>query len=408
MRVKTKYEPTLNEITRRLAAIRTLNPDGRPAFKAGEYSLIISVLESAIDFNPEIPHPDRPGLLRNAVSDAARGSELTPEILRKHLAGAEKEYLKKPLQDFVLATAFGVERHRGLKSTRINQVQISFAESLPRRFDRSEIANRIEEVAPNPPTNVTHVFARVSARTPTAAFDQAQMSVDLIRALWNYVLNYGSYQLFHIGQSRPVNAILPGRVHTLHRPDGKLIEEIFWYEPQAFQPQWVYVADEKWPTVLKRAAKLLRRLRSLPYRREIEDALIRYVRALDDIDARSSFNRMWGVLEYLTDSIGNYEALITRGSFLSPDNERIFVQMLLQHLRDVRNAVIHADEERLNIRTYLDQVKLATERLLMFHFRNGKRFGSRAAAAVILDTPVDRAILKQRMKNYRWALRRRW
>jgi hypothetical protein len=408
MRVNDKYEHALKEIIERLTAIRTFNPDGRPAFKAGEYSLIISILESAIDFHPEIPHADRPQLLRKAVSDAAKGSEITPELLRKHLAGTEKEYLKKPLQDFVLATAFAMEGHRDLKTTRINGVRISFAASLPRRFDRSAIADRIEDVAPNILENVTHVLARVSARTPNAAFDHAQTSVDLIRALWNFILIYGSYQLLQTGSHRPLNAILPGRVHTLHQPDGTLIEEIFWYEPQAFSPQWVYVANEKWPAVLKRASKLLGRLRSLPYRGEIEDALVRYVRALDDADARSSFNRMWSVLEYLADSVGSYEKLITRASYVSRDDERTLVRMLLQHLRDVRNAVVHADKERSNIRTYLDQVKLATERLIMFHFRNGRRFGSRAALASFLDTPVDHAVLKQRMKDYRWALKHKW
>src|ERR1700689_723505 len=183
MRVKDKYEHALNEMIGRLTAIRTFNPDGRPAFKAGEYSVIISILESAIDFHPEIPHADRPQLLRKAVSDAAKGSDVTAELLRKHLAGAEKEYLKKPLQEFVLATAFAMEGHRDLKTTRINGVRISFATSVPRRFDRSAIADRIEEVAPNILENVTHVLARVSARTPNAAFDHAQTSVDLIRAL---------------------------------------------------------------------------------------------------------------------------------------------------------------------------------------------------------------------------------
>jgi hypothetical protein len=57
---------------------------------------------------------------------------------------------------------------------------------------------------------------------------------------------------------------------------------------------------------------------------------------------------------------------------------------------------------------YLDQVKLATERLITFHFRNGRRFGSRAALANFLDTPADRAVLKQRMKDYRWALKHKW
>ncbi len=176
MRVKDKYAHALNEMIGRLTAIRTFNPDGRPAFKAGEYSVIISILESAIDFHPEIPHADRPQLLRKAVSDAAKGSDVTTELLRKHLAGAEKEYLKKPLQEFVLATAFAMEGHRDLKTTRINGVRISFATSLPRRFDRSAIAGRIEEVAPNILENITHVLARA----PCMPLERTQCHLSLV------------------------------------------------------------------------------------------------------------------------------------------------------------------------------------------------------------------------------------
>jgi hypothetical protein len=328
--------------------------------------------------------------------------------LQKHLAGAERKYLRAPLQDFVLATALGIVGYRGQKTLCINGVRISLITSLPRRFNRSAIAARMEEVAPRPPANIVQILARVSARTPNAAFYEAQNSVDLIRALWNFVLNYRQYHLLQSELARPVNLILPGSVHTLHRPNGTLIEEIFWFEPQSLKSNWIYAADDKWPDVQRRAAKLLSRLQSARYRGEIENALVRYVRALDDADPRSSFNRMWSVLEYLADSVGSYDSLIGRVSFLSPDDERIIVRMLLQHLRDVRNAIVHADEERPNIQTYLDQVKLATERLIMFHLRNGKRFASRAAAASYLDTPVDRAILLGRIRDYRRALVRKW
>jgi|SRR5665213_1705669 len=410
MRVQKRYGDRLDEITNRLTAIRTLSSEGRPGFSFGEYSLLISVLESAIDFNPAIPHADRPSLVRNAVTEAAKEPALTSGSLEKFLVSAERKYLRTPLQEFVLATALGITSYRGLKTIRINSVRISLAVSLPRKFGRSAIATRIDEVAPHIPTGIVQVLARVSARTSHAAFYEAQNSVDLIRALWNFVLNHGRYRLLSLPNepAGPINAILPGSVHTLHRPNGTLVEEIFWFEPQVLKPDWIYAADDRWPDIQRRAHKLLSRLRSIRYRVEMENALVRYVRALDDADPRSSFNRIWSVLEYVTDSIGDYDRLIRRASFLSQDNERVLDRMVLQHLRDVRNAIVHEDEERTNIHTYLEQVKFVTERLIMFHLRNGRRFGSRAAAVDCLDTPVDNDTLRQRIRDYRRALLRKW
>jgi hypothetical protein len=408
MRVRQEYEHTLSELTDRLEAIRTTTPGGPPQFRSAEFNLIISVLESAIDFNPTIPEADRRGLLRSAVSEAAKGARIEPGVLQKHLISAEGEYLRKPLYAFVLATAFGIERYHGAQSARINDVRVSLGTSLPRRFDRSAIKDRIEELAPSLPANIAHVLARVSARTPNAAFDRAYSTVELIRAMWNFMLNYGRYQLFSIGPSKPVNRILPGNVHTLHRTDGTCIEDIFWLDSQPLKSSWIYTPDEQWLKVQKRSFRLLSRLRSINYRSDLENALVRYTRALDCADARSSFNRVWSVLEYLTDSIGNYKKLISRACFLVPHNERRFVRVILQHLRDVRNGLVHADEERSNIETYLYQLKLITDRLIMFHLRNGNRFASRAGSAEYLDTPTDRTVLTQRIREYRRALRQVW
>jgi hypothetical protein len=408
MRVREKYDRTLKEICACLTAIRTFSPTGTPQFQAVKYSLIVSVLESAIDFNPAIPEADRRGVLRIGVSDAAKEKALDAEILLKHVTAAENRYLRKPLKDFVLATAFGMRGYYGLKATRINDVRISLAASLPRRFNRSAIRDRIEELVPRPAADIVQILARVTTRTPTAAFDRAQRNVDLMRAVWNYVLVNRQYQTFRFGLSKPINPILPGSVHTLHQPNGELINEIFWFEMQPLRESWIYSADKHWPVVQKSASKLLRRLKLLNYGVDIEDALIRFTRALDCADPRSSFSRTWSVFEYLADSTGNYERLITRACFLVPDNERALIRMLAQHLRDVRNGIVHHDEDRSNIETYRDQLKLLTERLFMFHLRNGNKFASRSGAAEYLDSPTDRAVLTERIRNYQRALRKKW
>jgi hypothetical protein len=90
VRVQEKYRCTLREVTQRLTAIRILNSGERPLFPSGEYSLLISVLESAIDFNHLIPDADRSGVLRKGISDAAMQKVLTPETLCAHITNASE------------------------------------------------------------------------------------------------------------------------------------------------------------------------------------------------------------------------------------------------------------------------------------------------------------------------------
>jgi len=89
------------------------------------------------------------------------------------------------------------------------------------------------------------------------------------------------------------------------------------------------------------------------------------------------------------------------------DKDRRFVRLLLEHLRDVRNRLVHAAEVRSNMEIYLYQLKGIAELMIRYHLRRGNRYTSLANAAEYLDTPVDRQILKQRIRDYRRVLRER-
>jgi hypothetical protein len=169
---------------------------------------------------------------------------------------------------------------------------------------------------------------------------------------------------------------------------------------------WVYAADKQWPAIHERALKWRLALRSLSYREDIENALVRYVRALDDADPHSSFRRVWGVLEYLVNT-SDYDTLIRRVCFLVSDSDRHLIRMLVEHLRDVRNAFVHGDEARTNMGVFLEQVRMVTEWLIRFHFQKKNPFKSLAAAAEYLDTPTNHKLLQERLRNYRMALRRK-
>ena len=103
---------------------------------------------------------------------------------------------------------------------------------------------------------------------------------------------------------------------------------------------------------------------------------MRYVRALDARDHSDSFIGIWSTLEYLTNSVGNYDQIIRRAKFLFSDADRFnrFNYLLLEHLRDVRNQLVHTAAVRSNIEVYLYQLKGITEVFLRFHLRHGREF----------------------------------
>jgi hypothetical protein len=366
----------------------------------------LCVLESAIDFHPAIAEPDRRGLIQDAIRATGAMAKPTMADFEQHLKRLEAEYLKRPAQEYVLATSLGIRNYRGRKSARLNGVRISFYPVLPKKFDRSSFKETIEEYVPPSPDHILQVVARVSARTPAAAFERTRTNIDLLRAIWCFMVQSRSFTLFHIGPPKPVNAILPGPLHTLHWTDGSPAFDLVWYEPEGLMDRHVYSGTE-WPQIDKRTSQVLARLRAVPYRRDLERALIGYVRSLDPRDAGNSFGNLWSVVELVTESVGNYDQLVRRACFLYSDADRPFMRLVLEHLRDVRNRLVHGQEVRSNIASYLQQLKNITEVLIRFHLVRGREYRSLALAAEFLDTPVDRKILKRRVRDYRRALRKR-
>ena len=397
-----------SELIDRLKAARVSSPTGQVGFHAVPFDFITSVLESGIDFTTEIPEADRRGLIHRGVKEASKQARFDLDLFEKQMALCENEYLSLPPRDYVLACSLRITNYKGVRRTSLGNATISFHRGLPVRFDRTALSEQMQELSLSVPDNATHVLVRVSARTLSGAFENAQSSIDLMRGLWNYGLNARVVRRFHSGPPRPVNAILPGGVYTLHEPDGRLIPETFWYDQQTFRDSWTYNPDKHWPHAQAVALRFRARLRAIKYRADLETAFVRYTRALDHSDHDICFHRLWNVLEYLTvPPPGKYDKLISRAAFVAPQKDHRLTCLVLEHLREVRNALIHEGGAHSNMEAYVYQLKRITELVLRFHLRNGMRFNSRGQAAEYLDIPTDLAILKQRVKDYRRVLRQR-
>lgn len=391
------------ELARRLVACRVSAP-GEPFSYTGDgFDLVISILESRVEFAPEIPEIDRRALVHKAAIGAGTQATCEKGDLLRHLRQAESEYLSKPVADYVLAASVAIRPFRALHAVKIYGSRIVFGRTLPAAFDRSPIQSQLDEYIDGTPRDIASVRVGISARTYVAALDQALERLDLLRSFWNFALN--TRTIWRVSASdQPVNEVLLGPVFTIHTPDGALASTQFWRERQPLKADWVYNLQKDWPNVARSAVAGRRRLRRIEYARELEAVFIRYTRALDYAEYDVSFNRLWAVLEHLTGSVGDYKLLIKRALFLYSSEDQNFARQLLQHLRDVRNGSVHKDHQRTAIETYLYQLKRVVERALRFHFHAGPRFSSLSQAAEILSLPTGASALQRRIDDHQFAL----
>jgi hypothetical protein len=260
--------------------------------------------------------------------------------------------------------------------------------------------------------DVTSSSARDGAYT-IRGFGIGLHCLDYAKGVWNFLINRRTaYRLFYSGLQTPMNRIVPRPFHTVHTLDGKLATETVWYELYRIEQVPLFCEGALFSKIEVTAQKIRLRLSRSAYGRDIEHGFVRYTRALDTPDHTVAFARLWTTIEYLADT-SDHDNLIRRIAFLTNEKERSFVELMMRHLRDVRNGVVHVDasRERTDVRegieAYLYQLMIFAEWLLLFHVRRSHKYARRAAAAKFLDTPTDPEELKRLLKLHRSMLRHR-
>ena len=128
-------------------------------------------------------------------------------------------------------------------------------------------------------------------------------------------------------------------------------------------------------------------LSKIPFRSQIETALVRYVRALDNTDWHLCFLELWSILETLTNTKPRegHKVTMRRAAFVCPNSG--YAIQVLTHLRNYRNAAVHYGDERENTEPVMYQTKNFVEALLQFHLSSAGQFESLDAVAKFLDVP---------------------
>ena len=393
-----------NVVTNLLESNKSVK-EGNVTFSGFDHYENVAVLQSMVETNDEIPDIEKSRIVNRAISAVARTKSITPQLLLGEISKLESEYLKKPPSGYVLLTSISMKRQVNNIRRRILDSTIIISSKAPSRFYRSEkmIKKTLLITDQDLPDLYSIVRVSLNARSEMEAGIKALDSLDLLRGMWNFSINQKQgMRISSINNS--VNRLVLGPIHSLHLPNGKPADDVFWYETillRSFYP----TANVDLGEITKNEHWIRNKLNNHSYRSEIESAFIRYCRALDNSDLNTSYTKLWGLLETLVSS--HRSSTITRRvSFRYRDN--IFAKQLVTHLAGFRNRTIHAGATSAQIETLLYQLKRVTENLLIYHMHNRNGFRTMNEAARFLHLPQEKETLKDKIRLYEKALKFRF
>ncbi len=291
----------------------------------------------------------------------------------------------------------------------IDDVKINFCRNIPQTyidesFDLRKKTNILKEKIF--PENYQFVKVFVKARSIYEASNQALDALDLFRGILNLFINmHHGWRISFGVKAKPVNNIVIGPIHTLHYPHGKLAsKDVWWYETSYIEPISSFDLEKYQENFFTFYKDFSGRLKSIPYSSIIKNSILRYTRALDEVNFYNAFMKVWGILELLTgwDS-NNYDVMIDRLLFLFKDREH--EKQIIRFLRFYRNSLIHEDSANEEIEAILYFAKNFAEQLILFHVFKKFDFDNIQDAVKFLDLPKTKDDLTKEINERKYALK---
>jgi hypothetical protein len=395
---KKRFKPDV--ILKKIASLRTIDPDGRVFYTSFEVDHCISALQSMLELPKAADDVDITDLVSRGLTGA--GKELTPESFLTAINKEFRNRLATREQVYYLLTTVSLDSRDVPRKLQILGTEIRFLTgNYARRFDSRATLLHKHTILSQTPSNYCKVAIKTKAKSPSGAVSKAFRAFDLQRALWCLMENLRMEITSGLASHSPINVVRLGNQHTLHLSTGEPAIDGIWFEPGFIEAKIYRIRN---PDSIKRSSRwALRQIAASRYGEILISALVRFVRALDERDANTAFIRLWGAVEALTQpDKGNNEKTVQRCAFLF--KEREYNEQLLEHLREYRNANIHAGEESKRARAHCFQLKYYFSKLIGFHLYNAKYFHSLDEANHFLDSPCDQSALKRQLTLVRKAV----
>jgi len=399
----------MEEITAEFEKARMVNQDGTVSFQMPNFG-VINTLEavavSAFAWNSEIPGREKRNIVWRGLIEAGTQGAITPDSLGRAIKQSQSVFLALPRKKYVFLTSLSIRHSASLGRKRLGDSTILFESRRPAKFSdpRQSLSVQLFEY-PAIPADYLLVRIHVSGRNPNDAVTRAFRDFDLLRGIWNLAVNRGQpWRMSSSYPRKPVNRIVLGPVHTLHLPNGDLAVPQWWYEPNFQKPIKAFDFAKYQERLFRFEGYVRRDLKRVPYREDLETAIINYGRALDLSDWNAAFLQLWSVLEALTfTEKERYDVTIRRASFIWRENR--FHRQILLHLRDLRNSFVHENSGDDEIETLMYDLKRYVEALIQFHLAVGKKFSDKTEMKDFLQLSQDVDTLDHKLRLFNKAKR---
>ncbi len=307
-------------------------------------------------------------------------------------------------QTYHVLTSFSLDSHVRA-SAAIDDVRVELkGKAYPRKFraSREEQLATPRLPAQEGPEECNRVIATLRSTSYASAFTAATRAIDIYRAIWCFLVNS---EMEFVGDGWvPINAVRPGVFHTVHDESGKASGDHLFFEPH-YVPKHPF-KNKNLPKIAARVRLYLKRIKKCPYAEDLKDALVIYVRALDEPNQSVAFSRLWSALERLTSpQVADHNAVVRRCSFMWQDTD--FAVQMLEHLREYRNAYVHRGHDSVHAKQYCFQLQQCFRLLFKFHIGHVGGFKSLEEANEYLDLPQDLAKLRELKDKVGQAIRYR-
>jgi hypothetical protein len=381
---------------------RTIGKDGRASFTLGGYNFWLPVLESAVRSSVDAARLKH-RCIQQAINDGSVSLKDDEAFLRR-CSQAFADLSARPKSPFIAYMSMTYSNAPLFFKILDGDVRIQWVPSRKTKFMR-EARNARDGLAnirsihgiPDESKNVTHLLVHVSALDPHDAHAVASDAFDGLRGMLNLFVNAsrGINPFALLSRPHAINRFRPGPYRTLHKPDGSLATETFWYEHRwLHESPSVKFKDDSTARFSKNLNAWWSKFQKNPLRDHIRQGLLRYCRALDIHEAEPSLLEMWGALESLTGTQNEkYEVTVARSSRLFRDYDD--ARQIAHHIRLRRNATVHAARtlNREEADAILIQAESLVSRLLFFCLQEGKQFRDQVELFETLDMTVNQAKL---------------
>lgn len=394
---KKRFKPEI--ILEKIEKIMTINEDGSVSYSGFQYIELKATLYSMIVFPNYLTTLQNNGLVDQAITKAAKTKSLTPDNLIEELENLFKKELKKKVKKYHLLTTISISEPLPFKKIKIGQSTIRFMTGdFPKKYrsrkDLIEKGKRRHSKLESSPQNYINVIISTQAKSEYKATSQCLNDLDLFRAMLSMFANSGM-ELMSDNWS-PINKIRIGSIHTLHKESGEPIDmDTFWFDPNFVKASPFKLNSNNFKSFQKSVKWIFEGLKECKYSQKLENALLRYVRALDERDQNVALLHIWGALESITAYEENSKSnLPKRCAYIFAEYE--YHKQVLEHLREYRNQSVHAGDHNEEARSYCYQLQGYFREIIFFHLHNVKEFNTLEEANSFLDQPVDMKMLKHR------------